>query len=201
MNNVALNAFFEALANGLWRGCLLVLAAALLLRLVRKTTAAERYAVCLAVLAVIAFAPPAEARLSWARPAPPPMEMMIDVRTAAFATAAPAPIETPQRWEALAVSARPFLLLWSFVGLVLVVRLWRRCLLAAKLKRNARQPDGELTAALAQWESRLESSRVGSTRVSNSLRSPAAVGWLEPAVLLPRESDSDPLDGDQNPPF
>lgn len=190
MSGLALEAFFEALANGLWRGSLLVLAAAVLMRLFKKTTAAERYAVWLAVLAVIAVAPPMAAFLSWARPAPPPMEM-IAFRAVAVETPVLAPIEEPQRWDALTVSARPFVLLWSLVGVALVVRLWRRCSLAAKLKRNAWPPDTELTAALAQWESRLASGRVASTRVTNRLRSPAAVGWLEPAVLLPEDSHAD----------
>jgi beta-lactamase regulating signal transducer with metallopeptidase domain len=166
-----------------------VLAAVVLMRLFKRTTAAERYAVWLAVLAVVALAPAMEALLSWAGPAAPPMEM-IEVRAAAVETASLRSSSAPQRWEALAVSARPFLLLWILVSLALVVRLWRRCSLAARLKRNALPPDAELTAALAQWESQLAWGRVGSTRITKGLRSPAAVGWLEPAVLLPEDSQA-----------
>ncbi len=189
MSGLPVDALFEALANGLWRGSLLAVVAAVLMRLFKRTTAAERYAVWLAVLTVIALAPVTEALLSWARPAAPPMAIML-TSTSGVETAMPAPIEAPQQWEALALSGGPFLWLWSFVGLALVVQLCRRCTLAARLKRNALPPDIDLTAALEQWESRLAASRVGSTRVTRSLRSPAAVGWLEPAVLLPDDAQA-----------
>jgi beta-lactamase regulating signal transducer with metallopeptidase domain len=187
MNALGLDALFEALANGMWRGSLLVAVAAVLLRLM-KTTAAERYAAWLAVLAVIALAPVTEALLSWTPPAAPEMEIVLPsasaLETASFARGAAA-ADAPRQRQAWAVSASPFLLLWSVVGLALVVRLWRRCSLAARLKRRALLPDTRFAVALEEWETRLASRRVGFTRVTDSLRSPAAVGWVDPAVLLP----------------
>lgn len=191
MSALPLDALFESLANGMWRGSLLVIAAAVLLRLVKNTTAAERYALWLAVLAVVALGPAAEALLSWARPTVPPVEV-VWTATSTAETVLLAPNRSagagPQQRQAFAVSASPFLWLWFVVGLALALRLGRRCALAAKLKRNALPPGAELAAALEQWESRLAARRLGATRVTQQLCSPAAVGWLDPAVLLPSDS-------------
>ena len=60
MSSPIADGLFEALANGLWRGGLLVIAVALFLRFIKRTSAAERYAVWLAMLTVIALAPAVE---------------------------------------------------------------------------------------------------------------------------------------------
>ena len=53
MTAFPIDALFEALANSLWRGMLLVIVVAIALRVLKRVTAAERYSVWFAVLLVI----------------------------------------------------------------------------------------------------------------------------------------------------
>jgi beta-lactamase regulating signal transducer with metallopeptidase domain len=193
MSGLPLDALFEALANGLWRGSLLAAAAALLLRFVKRTTAGERYAVWLAILTVIALAPMAEVAMRSMQPveAAAPLVMVETTLPAADWTGPETAAEVAPRWQPWEVAAAPFLMLWLAVGALFAVRLGRRCLLACSLKRSSAAPERELAAAVEGWERDLTAQRVGSTRVSLSLRSPAAVGWLAPAVLLPESAETD----------
>jgi len=47
------------------------------------------------------------------------------------------------------------------------------------------EPYPELAKELGEWEYRLESARLARTRVTERMRSPVAIGWVHPAVLLP----------------
>ena len=197
MSATVTDALFEALANGLWRGGLLVIVTALLLRLIKRTTAAERYAVWLAVLTAIALAPAAEVAARWIEPVTPAPVAAMDVRWAAEEWTSPlTAVQIEPRWNALELVAAPYLMLWLAVGAYFAVRLARRCSLAAALKRSSAAPEPELAAALQEWERGLTACRVGATRVSQCLHSPAAVGWLAPAVLLPRSAAAEVHGGD-----
>jgi hypothetical protein len=103
---------FEALANGLWRGSLLVVVAALLLRFVKKTTAAERYAVWLAFLTVIALAPAVEVVLRSMHPveaAARLARMESSTLPASDWALSAAGAEIAPRWQPVEIAAAPFL--------------------------------------------------------------------------------------------
>jgi beta-lactamase regulating signal transducer with metallopeptidase domain len=190
---------FEALANGVWRGVALTLVAALLVRVFKGvTTAAERYAVWMAMLTVIALAPMVE--VAWRfmqRAEPAPALMAVEMSPAAAERMLPdAAGEILPRWQAVEVAGAPFVMLWLAVGAFFAVRLWKRCTLASKLKKESIPPDPELAAAVDRWGRDLSAGRIGSTRVSQRLQSPAAVGWLQPAVLLPQSAEEDVHGGD-----
>ncbi len=65
MTTFPIDALFEALANNLWRGTLLVVVVAIALRALKRTTAAERYSVWFAVLLVITTAPAVQTAVVW----------------------------------------------------------------------------------------------------------------------------------------
>lgn len=60
-----IEALFEALANSLWRGMILVIVVAIALRVLKRATAAERYSVWFAVFLVIAAVPVVETAALW----------------------------------------------------------------------------------------------------------------------------------------
>lgn len=198
MSALLADVLFEALANGLWRGAVLTLTVALLLRMFRWTTAAERYAVWLAVLMVIALAPAAEVVVRSIQPVEAAAPLAVIDTTLAVSERAPTGTGSVfvARWRPVEVAAAPFLLLWLAVGVFFAVRLWRRCSLASELKRSSAAPGPELAAAVEAWERGLTARRVGVTRVSRRLRTPAAVGWLTPEVLLPSCAATEVRDGD-----
>ena len=76
MTAFPMDALFEALANNLWRGTLLVVVVAIALRALKRTTAAERYSVWFAVLLVIAAAPVVETAAVWLAASESPLSVV-----------------------------------------------------------------------------------------------------------------------------
>jgi beta-lactamase regulating signal transducer with metallopeptidase domain len=184
---------FEALANGTWHGVLLVLGTTLFLRLFTRTTAAERYAIWLAVLAVIALEPFVVVATRAVRQVEPTaaFEMREVVVPPVDGMVLEIAAKSAASWQPVEVDAIPLLLAWLVGAGFLAVRLWWSCARATGLKRQARAPELDLARAVAQWERGLSAKRVGSTRVLVRLHSPVTVGWLRPAVLLPVVSSAE----------
>jgi beta-lactamase regulating signal transducer with metallopeptidase domain len=183
------DALFEALANSVWRGTLLVAVTALALRVFKRTTAAERYCVWFAVLLVTAAAPIVQTLGAWRAASGPSTAQQMGV--SAFVDSVPRVLAPDASWAITPISAvpQPLLLAWLVVGLLLMLRLGLRCWSALKLKRDSYEPVGEFAGALTEWEQRLQTSRLSPTRMSERMKSPVAIGWARPAVVLPEDCE------------
>lgn len=191
MMDFPLEPLFEALANSLWRGMLLVAVTAISLRLFRRTTAAERHGAWLAVLLVIAIAPAVETVSVWLVP----IEQASPVIVRPYAS--PPAVSTVSKSSGWAFSpvvaaASPLLLVWLVIVGLLAIRLAWRCRLACLLKRDSEQPCAVVGSQLATWERRLNSPRPSETRLTTREQSMAAVGWMRPVVLLPEGCEQQP---------
>lgn len=192
MTAFPMDALFEALTNNLWRGTLLVAVVAIALRALKRTTAAERYSVWFAVILVITTAPAVQTAVVWLAAS----ESSLSVATTPAtldplprATGSDVPVESAWTISPLFAVPQPLLFVWLAVTALLVVRLGRRCSFALALKRDSMEPYPELAKELDEWEYRLESARLARTRVTERMRSPVAIGWVHPAVLLPEGCD------------
>ncbi len=188
MTAFPIDALFEALANSLWRGMLLVIVVAIALRVLKRVTAAERYSVWFAVLLVIAAAPVVETAVIWMAASESPLSVVTSFATLDAlprATGSDVPVESAWRISPLLAVPQPLIFVWLAVAALVVVRLGRRCSLALTLKRDSMGPGVELAIELAEWEQSLQSRRLALTRVTEQMESPVAIGWIDPAVLLP----------------
>jgi len=194
-----------ALLHSVWQGGVVVLLLAVLLRVLRKSSASLRYVVACLGLVVIVLLPVVTFYIV---PAPVPMPDVEFVPTSpVMVTAAPHEVhdaEMPlqraaeymqmfpatswrRRAKSLCASALPFIVLGWFIG-VLALSLWHLGGWAhlQRLKRkNVNHVDASLKDKLHNLSQRLKVTRPVKLMESALVQVPTVVGWLKPVILLP----------------
>jgi len=164
------------LLHFLWQGALIGAISALLLGLMRKAPATQRYTVaCAAQLACLAW---------------PVLGLLHDWQAAADANAIVA------AGMAAAVISNRHLLLGIDAQLPLLVGAWALCAFALTVRsafglgwiacaRRTGRVDAALQARLSRLALRLGIRRLVELRIVDALASPITAGWLRPVVLVP----------------
>jgi len=184
--NSAVTAVLGAALNTLWQ----TLAATALLWLAlrySRLTAAARHGVCwlwLVVLALILAAPQGR-KVERAMPVSAPIEVSTPIFVAPVSPPAmrgpmPAPVQVRAKSGPLVLLA-----LWLLLAFLQFARLAWSFLHLRSLKRHAQPAAPDLAARLEAWTAACGVRRPVHLLVSNRLASPMAVGFLQPAVILP----------------
>lgn len=187
-----MNAVILAILNTFWQAAAITAAVWLALRLTRGTNAATRHALWWAVLAVMVLLPAIPSRRT-ELPAPaaaravheeslevaPPI---VGPRQPIVYEAAPSArgLELPAgRWPTI------LLAVWTVLCIVQIGRtVWSYCHLR-RLKREARPADAAMRQNFDAWMLSCQVRRPARLLVSNKVISPIAVGFRDPAVILP----------------
>ncbi|GHA72700.1 M56 family metallopeptidase [Cognatilysobacter bugurensis] len=178
----------RALVHFVWQGGVIGLLASIALFSLRHARPQTRYAVACAALLTCLLAPLLDVALqlaSWRGSAAPVFETGGDGFLIATATAAA--VSAPDAWVAPLEGWLPTLVaMWAAGATVFCLRMALGVAWIERLRSTA-QPGSH-----AAWQARLDglSTRLGirapvALRIVDALPSPAAVGWLRPAVLLP----------------
>jgi beta-lactamase regulating signal transducer with metallopeptidase domain len=185
----AVQAIAWALVHFLWQGALVGLAAAGVLGLLKRGSAAQRYAVAAGALLLMLALPVGTAL----RMADAPAKVELFSAQAATNPAPSSGIErpsTPAVLPAALQDALPSVLPWIFalwlagVALLSVYHLggWRQ---ARKLTKTGRPLGGDLAATVRSLAGRLGIARAVRLLESAAVPVPAVIGWLRPAILVP----------------
>ncbi len=201
------------LLHFIWQGAALALLLALLLRILRGSTANLRYIISCAALALMILAPIATILMitdsaGYAEPVEPqasePLMVMVTEAPEPFAEqtlalteaeplaylADPAPLAWKDQLKSMLEVAMPYLVLGWMVG-VLGLSMWRLggWTQIQFLKRRMVKPVD------TSWQDKLKNltERLGITRTVRMLESalvevPTVVGWLKPIILIPASS-------------
>jgi uncharacterized protein (TIGR03435 family) len=175
-----------------WQGAVVALAAALALRLLRRTAPQSRYVVSCLALAIMLALPGATA---WRLLSAPPPVLEAAVRRNVLVRVTP---NSPATHDRFLVGIRRKMAAPSPLVLPVVVSLWFTgvCLLLARLAggwwRVRRLQQVARALPVSQWQDaagRL-AQQIGLTRVvrvvdATFVETPLVVGWFEPVVLLP----------------
>jgi beta-lactamase regulating signal transducer with metallopeptidase domain len=185
-----IEAIATALLHFLWQGALLALVLAAMLRTLRGRDVRLRYAACCVCLLAMLATPLVVAQRAFlgveTRSGDRRSE---DARQGGAAVAAVAGGVVPQapRWIAMSESAKPIAIaLWIAGVLLLSARLiagWS--LLAWRMRRATIALSGEWKERAARAVARMRVRRRVRLLRCDWLQSPALVGWIRPAILVP----------------
>ncbi len=197
-------ALVEIAANSVWVGALVAAAVALTLRVYAPVSASARYRVWFATLAAVALVPAALslARLPAAAPAavvaasearvangPSAAGTGVDeslIRAAPPAAHADTPLDlrVPREFP-LETIAIAIVSLVAAVTLFRLGRVVRGALWCARARRDARPLPGDVEARLEGWLRVRDAGRRARVLVTTHAAQPMAIGFRDPAVVLP----------------
>jgi TonB family protein len=190
-------ALSAALLHFIWQGTLVAFLLWIVLSMLRKRTANQRYAVSCAALALMAALPALTAWMVYRQVSAVPISAAISTAAAAsITTAAPASIRAaipgaarialgsgPLEW--MAVWRQWALPVWSAGVLVFALRLVLSCRHVAALRRLGDAAEGQIAETVALLARRMKAECHIRVLISTMAESPSVVGWLRPAILLP----------------
>jgi beta-lactamase regulating signal transducer with metallopeptidase domain len=179
------------LLHFVWQGFAVMLVAGAALLALRRAAAPVRYAVLLALFAIMlaspavtfALLPGPSAIVAAAGPATAPAPALLRGGRETITMHAEAPAHVAW-WRPLA-HPRLLVALWAAGVLALSLRLLTGWLGLGLARRRARPLSGEWPARLSQLATRLGVRRPVALLHSAHVAAPTLIGWLRPAVLLP----------------
>lgn len=191
----------ESIAFGLLLGIVLTVAVALAFKAFGPVNAATRALVWIITLAVLPLIPAlyfvSHLRLP-ERPAAAAVES-VSLLTPVAPPPAPSPSTTKSVSTAPAIAPQPlsvelpegmtpgFFGLYVAVVFILLFRLFISYIRLRLLRRRTQPAPPELTARLEQWLVRCPTSRPVELRLSSRARSPLAIGFLRPVIVMPTD--------------
>jgi beta-lactamase regulating signal transducer with metallopeptidase domain len=166
-----------------WQGLGVTIVLWLALFLMRRRSAALRYAMSCAALALLVAMPAVTTWILYERPAPP-APIAATPFAAAVRTAPPvAPADPRVHWLGLVETWT--IPVWSCGVLLLSIRMVWGCGRIAALRRRGDTPDARLVAMLGALAKRMRVTRPVRLLLSPITDSPSVTGWLRPVILLP----------------
>jgi beta-lactamase regulating signal transducer with metallopeptidase domain len=170
-----------ALANALWQSAAVAILVGLSLRFIPRTTAAQRYALWLAVLVAAALLPIADLAMPSrtiavpVKAPPPPMVARVVTQVSHVVETPPPPVQPARNIPS------PVFLVWLVVASALLIRLG---LAYASLRgvKASLVPNDALTARVQGFNGVW--SRHAVVGVSPAVAEPCAIGFLHPAIAL-----------------
>jgi beta-lactamase regulating signal transducer with metallopeptidase domain len=176
------HSFSSALLHFLWQGVAVAFLLWIGLYLLRKRSAASRYAACCAALALMALLP---AVTTWLTYDPPAVAAPLAVAKPATPQAALAasPVRIPTLW--IATLETWVLPVWSIGVLLLSFRLVWGCLQISRMRRRGALPDETLRSLVATLAQRLGIRQAVGVLIASDEAGPSVVGWIRPVVLVP----------------
>jgi beta-lactamase regulating signal transducer with metallopeptidase domain len=193
-------AALQALIPSVALGIALTAAVSVVLRRTVSFNAATRYAVWAATLAVLPLIPiwlPASRAKAPASAAPSPVVKMVyrnppvPIAAAAGTAEAAVPVSNSipatQRLDIVMSRDLPLLLLGAYAAIVLLLllRLLVSYLRVRLLRRRSRPAPPEVHARMRHWLARCPAARPVELLLSDTVRSPLAIGFLRPAIVMP----------------
>jgi beta-lactamase regulating signal transducer with metallopeptidase domain len=193
----------ESVIAGVALGMALVMAIAIVLRMLAPLNAATRAMVWTAALAALPIIPvvyffshaalssPAPAIAATYKPAIVPQSADLSVASAhSIQTDSTKTTPTPPASRKFEVSvSRDFptaaLAIYAVVVALLLFRLLISYLRLCLLRRRTQPAPEELAARLSHWLARCPTHRTVELRLSQTARSPLAIGWLRPIIVMP----------------
>jgi TonB family protein len=174
------HALSAALLHFVWQALPVTVLLWLALWLLRKRSAALRYIVCCAALALLAAFPVVTTLMLYKRPSATPFGLNMAIGSIQFDPSAPT---QPAGWFPLVQDwAVP---IWAFGVLLLSVRMAWGCTRIAALRRAGEAAGAELCSTVTAMARRMGVTRPVRILLSYVTDSPSVTGWLRPVLLLP----------------
>ena len=173
-------ALSAALLHFVWQGLVVTILFWLALFLLRKRSAALRYAASCAVLAMLVVLPAVTTWTLYEHPAAPGgTTVLVGTPEAADPSMARGSFDWLLLAQAWAVPV------WSCGVLLFSLRMVWGCTQIAALRRNGEAADAQLRCAFSELAGRMGVTRPVRVLLSTVTDSPSVTGWLRPVVLLP----------------
>lgn len=190
------SSILESVIAGVALGIALVLGIAIALRLLAPLNAATRSAVWIAALAALPLMPALYfvSHVSSSSPRHANVQQVVSTQRATSPVVAPTtPVqstptpETTQRVQIPVPGDFPAdaLALYAAVVIFLLIRLVVSYLRLCFLRRRTQPAPAELADRLQLWLARCPTNRTVKLRLSQTARSPLAIGWLRPIIVMP----------------
>ena len=173
-------ALSSALLHFLWQGLVVMILLWLALFLLRKRSAAIRYAASCAALALLVAL---LAITTWSLYEHPSAAPKGTVLMDSLAVVPPGPASGGIDWLGLAQAWT--VPVWSLGVLLFSLRMAWGCTQISALRRAGEAAEGQLRAAFAELAKRMGVRRPVRLLLSTVTNSPSLTGWLRPVVLLP----------------
>src|SRR5215471_5925346 len=173
-------ALSSALLHFFWQGLVVMILLWLALFLLRKRSAAIRYAASCAALALLVALP---AITTWSLYEHPSAAPKGTVLMDSLAVVPPGPASGGIDWLGLAQAWT--VPVWSLGVLLCSLRMAWGCMQISALRRAGEAAEGQLRAAFAELAERMGVRRPVRLLLSTVTNSPSLTGWLRPVVLLP----------------
>ena len=196
----AVGAALAAVLNSLWQTAVLAAAAWIALRFMPRVNAATRHLIWWAVLALLVLLPvvghsirvlPPRAQPVVASTVPDPVEEPPAIAASPSPALPKAPLAfDPGNWPARIFAA------WCFIALLQLARVVWSYVWLRGLKRRASLADPDLRRNFDAWSMSCAVGRPARLLVSTEIASPIAVGFRQPAVILPASLVADFKDVD-----
>jgi beta-lactamase regulating signal transducer with metallopeptidase domain len=173
-------ALSTALLHFVWQGLVVTILFWLALFLLRKRSAALRYAASCAALALLLVLPAVTTLVLYEHPAAPGgSSVLVDMPGVA-----PTAI-TGGSFEWLVLAQTWAVPVWACGVLLFSLRMAWGCTQVAALRRNGGPADAQLTSAFSRLAGRMGVTQRVRLLLSTVTDSPSVTGWLRPVVLLP----------------
>jgi len=175
----------EVLLQSVSAGMLLVLAVSIVLRIAGPFNGSTRALVWLATMIALPLVP----FFHWSDqtiPAPETRAVVGQLPHAAAPTPAPtAPVVRPVELTVRRDTPNVLLVLYISIASLLLLRLFASYLRIRLLRRNSRPAPPDVQVRLRHWLVRCSTDRNVELAFSDKLRSPVAIGFLHPMILIP----------------
>jgi TonB family protein len=174
-------ALSAALLHFVWQGLGVTIVLWLALFLLRRRSAALRYAASCAALALLAALPAVTTAILYEHPAP---AVPLAVHPSAAADLGPfVRVDAGFGWMSLLQAwAIP---VWSCGVLLFSIRMLWGCTRIAALRRRGETADARILSMISSLASRMGVARPVRVLLSTVADSPSVTGWLRPVILLP----------------
>jgi beta-lactamase regulating signal transducer with metallopeptidase domain len=184
----------QALIPGVALGIVLVIAVSAFLKMAGPFNAATRSVIWTLTLAALPIIPVLYFAAQ-VRPAPQPIVSMTSVPPPPRTVSAKAPVETPaaisqpseQRVNIPVPRGTPAAALGIYAGVVLLllIRLLISYARICRIRRRTRPAPADVAVRLEHWLARCPVERQVELRLSDRLRSPMAIGFRRPMIVMP----------------